>query len=746
MGVVLMRGDAPLRDPNASPTTDDQAAQLRGIVQALARRRGLIASVGIIVFSVVLAGVMMSPKRYEANALIMVNPTREQVLSQEQTFDNSAPNSSVVDSEIELLRSQELMRQLVARLDLDQSPEWNASLRPPGPIDSVTRALTATIRGEAAGDARSVEDIREAVANEVARNVTVRRRGNSYGIAVTVEAASAASAARVANALGEVYLETQTSARFENAQRANVWLEQQLNDLRAEVQEKEGAAEEFRHANGLSVASAGADTAAPQSADVQTMLVSARADVAEKEARLRQLQEMLRAGGSAETLGGALNSPVISELRAREGELARRQAEMAQRYSSEHPELQSVRIEVEEVRGRIREETARITENLRNEVQVARARLATLQGSFGSATGASDENNEAAIQYRQLMREVAAARAVHENFLQRYHEVSNQGDLPTATSRLVSRAVAPAGPSEPRLNFAFLIALAAALALGTMAALIAEAFDGSMTTAEDVERKVGARTIASIPILKAHDYRGLAPHRKNPVDYLVDKPMSAFAEALRVFRASVMHARLDGKVRVMAITSAIPNEGKTTLSISIARICAMSGQRVVLIDCDLRRQSISQTLEITAQSGLVQVLAGEADWRRVVIQDRETSAHIIPAVSSNFTPRDLFSSNAMAELIGELREVYDLVILDCAPILAIAETRLVITHADAVALVARSQRTHAGAVKTALREVETAGGELLGIALNCVDPKAPGRGAYGDTLYYRYAEKSYYHA
>ncbi len=748
MGVIDTRGarDASRRRPETETDKDDQGAQLREMVGVLSRRRGLLASVFVAVFALVATAIMMTPRRYEATALVMVNPAREQVLAQGQMVDNTAPNSSVVDSEIEILRSQMLMRELVATLKLDEEPEWNAALRPPGLLDAVIDPIQQAINGSSTAPPRSAQALRGSVALNVSRAVSVRRRGMSYGIEVSVEASRPTDAARIANALVDLYLRSQTTARFETAQLANAWLEDQLDQLAGEVQEKEREAEAFRQLHGLSVASGAAPggDGLTQSSDVQTMLVTARADLAEKEARLRQVQELLRSGGSAESTAGALNSPVIGELRTREAELARQAADMAQRYSSEHPDLVTVRTQLEETHQRIREETGRLTQSLRNEVQIARARLGTLQGSFGSAAGANDEDNDAVIQYRQLVSEASAARVVHESFLQRYHEVSNQGELPTATSRLISTAEPPAGPSKPSLNFALIAALAAAFVCGAGAALLAEVFDGSMTSAEDVERKVGVPTIASIPVLKTTDYRGMARHQRNPADYLVEKPMSAFAEALRVFRTSMMHARLDRKVRVLAVTSAVPNEGKTTLSVSLARICAMSGQRVLLVDCDLRRQSLGELLDLKAATGLVHVLQGETEWRRAIVEDRDSGAHVLPAVSGAFTPRDLFSSPAMEALIDDLRENYDLIVLDCAPVLAIAETRLIVGHADAVALVARSEKTHAGAVRTALREVENSGAHVLGIALNCVDPGAPGRGTYGDTLYYRYAKTKYY--
>jgi Mrp family chromosome partitioning ATPase len=181
------------------------------------------------------------------------------------------------------------------------------------------------------------------------------------------------------------------------------------------------------------------------------------------------------------------------------------------------------------------------------------------------------------------------------------------------------------------------------------------------------------------------------------------------------------------------------------MSLCLARISAMSGQRVIVVDCDLRRHSLSETLAPAARTGLLEVLSGDADWRSAVVQDPESSAHIIASLAARFTPQDVFDSQAMTRLVEQLRGEYDLVILDSAPVLAIAETRTVAGHADLTLVVVRSGKTPAGATRTAIRELQHTGSDVAGVALNYVDPRRPGRGTYGDSLYYSYARK-YYHS
>ena len=225
--------------------------------------------------------------------------------------------------------------------------------------------------------------------------------------------------------------------------------------------------------------------------------------------------------------------------------------------------------------------------------------------------------------------------------------------------------------------------------------MIAELSDQSVKNAEDIDSKVGYPSVASIPTISKRMMRQMPPAERHPSGYLVGRPMSAFTEALRVLRTVIVYSKLDFSVKVVAVTSALPDEGKTTISMCLARVAAMSGQKVVIVvDCDLRKQSINDVIDIETDVGILQVLAGEAPWRSAIVRDPNSDAHVLPIAASGFTPRDVFGSDAMGTLIADLRAHYDLVILDCAPILAVAETRILVSQADTTLLVARAGRTH----------------------------------------------------
>jgi capsular exopolysaccharide synthesis family protein len=193
----------------------------------------------------------------------------------------------------------------------------------------------------------------------------------------------------------------------------------------------------------------------------------------------------------------------------------------------------------------------------------------------------------------------------------------------------------------------------------------------------------------------------------------------------------------------VGITSAVPAEGKTTTAMSLARVCALSGQRVLIVDCDLRRRSLDRYLPEPARLGLLQVLVGETAWKDILQQDLETSVHILPAAPASFTPRDVFGSESMTRLLDEVRRHYDLVICDCAPVLAVAETRVLAKRMDTMIMVARAAKTPAKATRAAFTQLRDVGASVAGVALNGLDAVSA-RGGYYDSPYYSKAYEKYY--
>jgi capsular exopolysaccharide synthesis family protein len=259
-------------------------------------------------------------------------------------------------------------------------------------------------------------------------------------------------------------------------------------------------------------------------------------------------------------------------------------------------------------------------------------------------------------------------------------------------------------------------------------------------TTEEVEQRVGARALVAIPALRGKHFKNMPKRHRTPTMYLLTKRLSPFAEAFRVLQTAIQLADRPNR-KVVAITSAMPGEGKTTLSLGLARVAAMGGQKTIIVDCDIRIRAINTLLGINPQGGLQDVLAGKRGWREVVGRDEPSGAHVLPA--SGLTSKDIFGTGALEELIRELAAEYDLVVLDCPPVFAVADARVIGSLADSVVIAARSGKTPARAIRAAIEQMELAGANVLGVALNLVDIRR-GRRSFYDGVYYSKAFTGYY--
>lgn len=692
---------------------------LKWIFEFLVRRWMLIAATAIVVFIICFMAFLFQRPQYSGTALIMLHAGQDRPLAPDQmvTGGEAAPTAQLIDSQLEVLRSGMLAGRLVDALNLVNDAEWNVALAQGGVAAPANRSPAYS------------EQIRQNVIDAVVKATVIRRRGLTYAAEVEVISGSAERSAQMANTLVELFQQYQMQSRVDSAGRANTWLSARVQELRADVQAKEEIAERYRAETGL-LSTPGGLLTEQQTSDLQASVMVARADLAEREARYSQLQALINSGGSADTIAGVLNSTVITQLRAQESDIARRQADFESRYGEQHPALINVRAERQDVRNQIAAEITRISVGMRNDAEISRARLATLLQSMEAMRGQLAGNNEQMVRLREYEREATAARTVYENFLTRLNEIAEQGTLRSSPAELISAASVPSRPSSPRLSIAFVLSFALALGLGLAAGFLAEALDEGFGSADTVERKTGVPALASIPKVRRRELRLSTAATQHPSTYLLDRPMSAFTEAFRVLRTTILFAAGQPKSQVVAVTSALPNEGKTTASLCLSRVAALSGQRVLLIDCDLRRRSLKEVLDIEPPVGLLQVLSGEVGWRQATYLDEPSGMCVLPLSGWGFTPKEVFGGEEMSRLLAELRGSFDLIVLDCAPVLAVAETRVAVAKADCAVLVTRWQKTPVRAVRAALQQLHDAGANIRGVALNGVDRRVPGYYSY----------------
>ncbi|WP_299173337.1 polysaccharide biosynthesis tyrosine autokinase [uncultured Brevundimonas sp.] len=728
-----------------SPSNGGRAGDtidIQRLIAVFRRRLKLFAAVAAVVFVAVAVVMLRQTPLYTATANLQINTRTEQVVDSKAVLSGLTPETSVVDTEVEVLKSPELAAAVVQDLRLTEDPEFNARLQEPGLVGTVKSWVGLGADRTPPSTEAEREAERQQVINVVGQRLSVRRVGLTYSMNVGFTSESPVKAARIANVFAEKYLESQLNRKLDATGQANSFLRSRLDELRQQVQEADAAVSNYRVANNL-LSSQGTTLTEQEISAYNQQLAAVRAQEAEQVARLRTARAQLASGSNGDDVGEALTSQVVQNLRSQRAAISARVADMSSRYGPLHPDMVRSQRELADIDAQIQAEIRRIISNLEAQVRVAQERTASVQSSLSSARSALASNSGASVQLRELEGNADAARAVYQSFLDRYRQTSAQSGIEQADATIVSRASIPTKQSSPNVMLNLALSVILGLGAGLAAVVLAEMLDAGLGTTDEVERKLGLPAIGSVPLVAS--VAEPADRGISPIDFAVKKPLSVFAEAFRSLRTSINYAGGSQGCKIVVLTSALPGEGKTTTSVGLARVSAIAGSRVLLLDCDLRRRAVTRALGLNTDAGLVEVLQGTATLESVLKLDEASGAYILP-LSSTTATQDVFGTQAMDELLGKLRGSFDLVLMDTAPVLALADTRVLAAKADMTILLARWRKTPARAINSAVKMLQQSGAYILGAALTQVDVNAQSKQGYGDAGYYYSEYKKYYTA
>ena len=572
--------------------------------------------------------------------------------------------------------------------------------------------------------------------------MTATRIGSTYGIAITFEDGDPARAARIANTFAEQYTAGALDAKRMAARKTSAAIADRLEQLRQQSLADTAAVQRYRIGNNLLSTTMGTLTEQEISSYNQAV-TTARAEASEDGARLDAARRQMALGGSAGGVGEVAASPAIGALRAQQATAATELASLNTRYGPRHPDVLRARAALTAIDARISDETQRVISSLDARARVSQQRLASLTGSLNQSRGTLEQNNAAMVGLQDLEKRSETSNALYESYLNRFKELTAREGTEQADADLLHPATVPLRPTSPNVVLNMVLAMALGLGLGVAAAFAAEMTFSALTTGDDIEQRLGVRYLGSIPTLGSVSRHSLSGGgEKVPMAALLEDPRSAFAESFRSLRASI--AMSTTKARVIALTSALPDEGKTTTAICLARSMALSGDRVLLIDGDLRRQGVSRFLRGDAtRPGLLEVLRGSAKLADALVVDPASGLHILPIAESSDAAPELLTGDEMDQMLGAAREQFDAVIIDTAPVLPIADARLMLRKADASVFVVRWRKTPEAALRSALRLLPDDRVQLAGVALTRVDMRKQARFGYGDDAFY-HSYKRYY--
>ena len=456
---------------------------------------------------------------------------------------------------------------------------------------------------------------------------------------------------------------------------------------------------------------------------INTDLIEARNQLATAEARLTAA----RGGGGADltALGAANLTAQRAALDTARQDLERLSATLG----PNHPDVRAARSRVGDAQRAVGAETGRVVQALDAEARAARARVRSLEEALRQSESRLNQNQSAEIQLNALEREAEAGRSLLRAVLERSQQTVAQTAIEKADARVLSPATPPGRPSFPKVTLFVGAAVVLGVLFGLLVIWFLEQADSTMRSGEEIRSALGLPCLALVPMLK-HGLLG----RHRVEDYVVRKPLSPFAESMRTLRAALWLG--NEPPRVVVITAARPGEGKTTTAVALARSAAMNGERVLLIDCDVRQPSLGRVFRCEGAAGVTDLLLGQAALERIIRRDHLSSLDYIPAGAAEIHSLGLFMSEAMAGLLDRVRRDYDLIVLDAPPALAMADARVVARLADATLLCVRWRDTPRSVVRNSLGLLEDARARVVGAALTQVDAKVHGRSGYADAELY----------
>lgn len=716
---------------------------LQEILRRLWRHRGVI--VGVFVCLVILATVVITQLTplYTASAQVMINPRKAQTVNLEAALSGLPLDQETIASEIEVIKSKGLAVRAVNKLELYRYQEFNRRLRPDSswawlnPLNLLPDDWRKYLRGPqtivSEEERASLE--RVGVIDAFHRSLDIERVERSRVISISFTSRDPKIAHQAANAIADLYIVEQLEAKFDATKKATSWLNDRLAELRKQVDISERAVETYRLQSGLTE-SKGTTLVSQQVSELSTQLVLANAKRTEAEARLRQVEALITQRDGISSAAEVLASPLIQSLRGQEATVLRKVAELSQEYGDKHPRMINMNAELENIRAKITAEVARIVQGLKNEVAVSASRETALQNRIRDLEQRVGNLNRSEIRLRALEREAKANRTLYENFLGRFKELSEQGDIQQADARVVSYADIPITPSFPRTLLLLGLACVGSLVAGVGTAGVIERLDHGFRSMEQIEAQTGIPAISLLPTVPRSS---IAPH-----DYVIQNPHSAYSESLRSLFASLHLSNVDNPPKIVLMASSVPEEGKTSTAVALARLIARTGKKVILIDGDLRRPQVHRLLGIPGQPGLVEVLAGEVKLDAALTRDEEAGVYILPAGAKPSNPVDLFSSQHLKNLVGSLGNAADMVIIDSAPLAAVSDARILARLVDKTVFIVRWASTRREVVQLALRQLQDAGADLAGVVLSRVDVRKHAGYGYGDSGYYYGRSRKYY--
>jgi capsular exopolysaccharide synthesis family protein len=726
----------------------EQTIDLRFYGRILRKRLSTILIVFSILFALITIRTFKQKPVYGAQVVLEIQKENPDIPTIKELYELEAVSDAYLRTQYGILASESLARSVIGQLHLDTLSEFKErkwwSWHPEASRKPTSAFLAAPPDRDRDAYQNALEHFQE--------RLTIDPVNHSRLVAVRFDSQDPDLAARVVNTLADNYINQSLEARWSATQKAADWLSHQLLGVKAKLEKSEDDLQAYARRNGLifleTDKGAGQNVANQRLQQIEEELTKAQAERYSREALYRLVQ-----AGDYGSLPGVFGNKLLQDLTLRLAELKRERAELSTTFSADYPRVKEIQSQINDIEGSLQEERKRAADQIANEYIAAASRESLVQQALVEQQKQINLIDEKSVQYNILKREVETNKQLYEGLLQKLKEAGISASLKASNIRIVDSAEPPTKPIKPRIPLSLAVGALLALGLGVSAAFLQERLDDTLKGADDVERLFGLTALALIPVVQpsnghhpgnrklleqvkipSHAENG-AGRKSSPQWYRIDMEGSehpALVEAFRSLRASILLSAADSPPSSLLVTSTQPGEGKTTIASNLAMALAQLGRRVLLVDADLRFPSLHRLFRVHETQGLVSYLAGHQDWRSVVRPSGSFGLDVIFCGPVPPNPSELLSSQSMEALIRNAKADYEFLVFDSAPLLAVADSRILAPRVSGVVLVVKSAITRSNQILHAESSIRSVGASLAGVVLNCVDLRTNGYYQYGD--------------
>jgi succinoglycan biosynthesis transport protein ExoP len=700
---------------------------LHDYLKVLTKRRWIAINAFLLVFGATLLYTFTATPEYEARTQVLIENEEANVVSFQQVVEENRQTLDYYQTQYRLLQSRAL-----AKRTLDATSLWEHPIfgQQPSWIGTATRSVTESVFGRTDDRSNSPETTAQArTIDAYLRRLRVLPVRNSRLVDVVFTTPDPNLSASVANAHAAAYIDQNLEYKFLASKEAADWLSARMGEQRQQVEKTEQALQKYREQTGAVALEDRQNIVVQRLTDLNAAVTRARTERIEKESLFNQIRAIQHDRAALDTFPTILTNPFIQQLKAELNQLQRQQAERGEKLGARHPEMVKIDSAMDTTNRRIDIEVQKVIQALQRDYQAALASERSLGAALDQQRAEAQQLNRNSIQYGALQRDAQSNQQLFEGLLQRAKETGVTSDLKTNNIRVVDKAEPARRPTSPNRTYNMVFGLLSGLILGVGLAFFSEYVDGRIKSPEEIRAYLGLPCLGMLPVTKATGAR---------TDPLVSSDVPhIFSEAIKGLRTNLMFSTVEESARTVVVTSAGPGEGKTVVAGNLAISLAHAGQRVLLVDCDMRRPRVHHLFSCAQEPGLSNVMVGDAKASDAVRKAAPPNLWLLPSGKIPPNPAELLGSTRFREFVKSLTDHFDWIILDSPPVMAVTDAVVTAHTAHGVVFVIGSEMT----ARHAVDMLESAKAKFFGVVLNKVDLD---RNRYYYSTYYRREYSDYY--